>query len=577
MVSIHEARAGSEETFDSWCNVTLKKTGILSTKAPADIFLPKNVLFGEKASCFYCGMRNHAAADCPSREYQNAPFKIWKELAREDVENFPRTIKNLDHALENKNIVSALRKMLIAGDDPEHKLLRAIYEINVPNQLRMLQLIWQVRGKEWPVGLEKIVETDGQFAREAFELLLDKKYIEAETELKKLRTLHPRSIVPVSLLGFLFMEVKDTARATFFWEETERLCSTPLLKGYFIYQRARITECLGSYREAASIYKLVSTISPAWPDPLYRSAVCLVKLGFTGQAVDILSKCIDQDPHCFNRILIDPELDRGRTHILSALWEHWHQIEATIVGKREEVENLKAEITVRFDEEHKFFIFAQKHLGYMQKLGQRSNYVAFRELITRIARFKERLESQVNYDVKVMRRQISLLFGQLKEIQQEASWFPYPKMLREFNRDFNYCVEKMNWVLRNPIKGQDNFREARQFVRGIQDHLKALRRRLATLRIIRDTTLFALMLGRSFIWLEVAGLGLALVGIPSILYFTRNLEGIWILDIIREREWEFQKALILILSGSALLVAAFKSAIVFEKRRRELFSQKQKE
>ena len=62
---IHEvSRAGSEETFDSWCKlVTLKKTGILSTKAPADIFLPKNVLFGEKASCFYCGMRNHAAAD----------------------------------------------------------------------------------------------------------------------------------------------------------------------------------------------------------------------------------------------------------------------------------------------------------------------------------------------------------------------------------------------------------------------------------------------------------------------------------------------------------------------------------
>jgi hypothetical protein len=71
--------------------------------------------------------------------------------------------------------------------------------------------------------------------------------------------------------------------------------------------------------------------------------------------------------------------------------------------------------------------------------------------------------------------------------------------------------------------------------------------------------------------MEVIGLGLALVGIPTLIYFTRGVENVWLLDIIREKQWEFQKGLILILSVTALTLAAIKSAFSFEKRKRELF------
>jgi hypothetical protein len=185
--------------------------------------------------------------------------------------------------------------------------------------------------------------------------------------------------------------------------------------------------------------------------------------------------------------------------------------------------------------------------------------------------FKKKLDRQVVRDVKRMQNKTEYLVERLKDIQKEASWFPFPKLLKDFNNDFNYCVEKMNWIMHQHIKGAEKFRQARTYLQEIEDRLDTLRSRLVTLRIIRDSTLFALMLGRTFIWLEVVGLGLALLGIPLIVYFTKGMESFWLLDLIREKEWEFQKGLILILSIGAFALAALKSALTFEKRKRELF------
>ncbi|MBU1611226.1 MAG: tetratricopeptide repeat protein, partial [Proteobacteria bacterium] len=324
-------------------------------------------------------------------------------------------------------------------------------------------------------------------------------------------------------------------------------------------------------KEAAGLYRRAYTVSPFWLDTLYRSAVCMVKMGFTGQAVDIFTELLGSDPNFFNRILVDTELDRGRAHVLSAMWEKWGEAEYKVKELKENVEKLQSEIVQRFEEDHEFFAPAEEQLSRMKRLGERSNYVAYLDLIAGVELFREKLSKQVGRDVKRMQKKTEFFVERLKEIQKEAAWFPFPKLLRDFNRDFNYCVEKMNWIMHQHIKGADNFRMARRYLIEIEERLYALQGRLVTLRIVRDSTLFALMLGRAFIWLEVFGLGLALVGIPAILYFTRGLENIWILDIIRDKQWEFQKGLVLILSIVSLVLAALKSAMTFEKRKRELF------
>lgn len=569
---VNEARYGGEESLESWCNISLKDGGGLIAKAAADVALPRPFVIGsEEQECFYCGLHNHAPQDCPSKGHEKLHPGLWNVLAKVSIKDLPEAIKKLESEMSTNGAVEVIKDMLHTGKGLERQILRAVYEINSCCQLRMLRRVWKARGKEWPEGLEQYAEADGLFADDSMRLIQEKNYEKATVELKRIRTQHPRSFIPSSLQGFLFMESGDPNQAVFYWQEAERLSLTPLLQGYFVFLQARLLEVTGELKEAATLYRRAYTISPNWHDTLYRSAVCMVKMGFTGQAVDILNEILEYNPHFFNRVLLDPELDRGRSHVLSAMWERWGTAEATASKLRDEVESLQSEIALRFEEDHEFFEPAQTQLGRMERLAKRSNYVAFHDLIAMVALFKEKLEKQVDRDVKRMQKKTEFFIERLKDVQKEASWFPFPKLLREFNNDFNFCVEKMNWIMHQHIKSAEKFRQARRDLIEIEERLKALKSRLVTLRIIRDTTLFSLMLGRAFIWLEVIGLGLALVGIPAIIYFTKGVDNIWILDIIREKEWEFQKGLILILSACALLLAALKSALTFEKRKRELF------
>jgi hypothetical protein len=275
----------------------------------------------------------------------------------------------------------------------------------------------------------------------------------------------------------------------------------------------------------------------------------------------------------FNRILIDPELDRGRVQLMSSLWEWWAEVEKEAEETRSLVLKLTEDIGKRFDESHVYFETASEELERLKKLGGTNNYVAFRMLIRGTEKFESSLDQVVKREVRRINANLEYQADRVRTIQKEAAWFPFPKLLLEFNKDFNFCVDKINWIKTQHLKDADNFRKSLRFLEEIEERIDALQGRLVTLRIIRDGTLFVLMLGRNFIWFELVGLGLALVSIPALIYFTRDMGGNWVLDVIREQQWEFTKGLVIILSILCLALAAIKSAFTFEKRKRELFEQ----
>ena len=200
-------------------------------------------------------------------------------------------------------------------------------------------------------------------------------------------------------------------------------------------------------------------------------------------------------------------------------------------------------------------------------------------LIRGTDRFKEALDTEVKREIKRITSNLDYLTERVREIQKEAAWFPFPKLLLEFNKEFNTCVDKINWVRTQSLHEAENFHKALRYVVEIEDHIDSLQTRLVTLRIIRDSTLFILMLGRNFIWLELIGLGLMLVGLPSLIFFTQDIKGNYILDMINDEKqrWEICKGLVIILSIVCVAAAAVKSALSFEKRKRQLFEQLDKE
>ncbi len=571
---MNEARYGTEAvSLDSWCTIALKEGGEQLGHGTMQVLLPDVLLGSEGEGCFYCGQMNHDPKDCPSKHLATPQPQVWHLLAKTNVKEFSIGFNAIDNDVSAEGYSDSMLAVLGKKNDIEGLMARAVHEINVCGQLRMVKLVWRSRAKEWSEGFKQLAPQEGEHLWQALQSLIEGKAEEAEELAKEAQLKSPRSYQPHSLLGFCKLEMGDMTQALFHWQEAERMSYTPLQQGYLAYLQARLMEVEGNLKDAINTFKHANSFSPTWIDPVYRQGVCMVKMGFTGQAMDLFFDLISRDPHVFNRILVDPELDRGRVQLLSSLWEQWADAEEEVEAARERVEVLIDDIAKRFDSNHSFFDSANEELERLKKLGVTHNYVAYRMLIKGTDKFGNTLDGEVKREVKRINANLEYLSDRVRNIQREAAWFPFPKLLLEFNKDFNFCVDKINWIKTQHLKDAGKFRSSLKLLEEIEDRIEALQGRLVTLRIIRDSTLFVLMLGRNFIWFELICLGLALVSIPSLLYFTQDIQNNWILDNIRDQRWEFTKGLIIILSVLSLAFAAVKSAFSFDKRKRELFEQ----
>ena len=571
---INEARYGTDAlSLDSWCTIAQKEGGALMDHGTMDVILPNVLLSVDGEECFYCGQKSHRPANCPSRKLVGVHPKVWQQLARTDLKTFNKGLSSLGELVSEENFTSSILEVMDQKESLESLVARGIYEITCAAQLRTLKLVWRSRNKEWADGFRQLAPVEGGFVWDALSCMDSSGYPDAVELIKSAQLKYPRSYQPHSLWGFWYLETGDMNQALFQWQEAERMSYTPLQQGYFAFLQGRLHEVAGSLKEAINTYKHANSYSPTWIDPVYRQAVCMVKMGFTGQAMDLFTDLIRRDPHIFNRILLDPELDRGRVQIMSSLWELWAGAKEEMEEARTQVETLIKDISRRFNENHDYFEAANEELARLSQLGETNNYVAFRLLAKGAQKFQSDLDGEVKREIQRINANLEYQSDRIRNVQKEAAWFPFPKLLLEFNKDFNFCVDKINWVKTQNLKDADNFRKALTFLEEVEDRIDTLQGRLVTLRIIRDSTLFVLMLGRNFIWLELVSLGLALVAVPSIIYFTQDVQGNWIVDALREQRWEFAKGLVIILSVLCVAFAAIKSAVTFDKRKRELFDQ----
>ena len=73
--------------------------------------------------------------------------------------------------------------------------------------------------------------------------------------------------------------------------------------------------------------------------------------------------------------------------------------------------------------------------------------------------------------------------------------------------------------------------------------------------------------------MELVGLGMALILVPLIIWISQKYMTGWAADLLQKQKWQLQKGLILILSIVAMTAAALKTAIVFERKKEQLFNE----
>ncbi|MBG0776699.1 MAG: tetratricopeptide repeat protein [Desulfovibrionaceae bacterium] len=557
-------------SIDDWCNVALSDQQAEEGGAIV-IELSKRLVAGEEHACFYCGLRGHKVTECPSRDLEEMRPGAWAEIAKLDFDGINAGFRDMDAFLAKYDSQVEGITELLQTNVPSGHLAQAVFEINLPVQHRMMTLMWRSHGKDYPVGLRSLDPQEPGPLYDALDNLYNGEVIACDRIASQLAMKGPRDFRPRTLQGFSAVEKGDLPRAQGYWREAEGMSASPLHQSYHIYLQARALEMQGRYQQANTMYKRVITLSPKWLSAIYRQGVCLVKLGFAEQAMGFFENLINQDPNMFNRTLIDPELERGHFHLLGALHRLWNETEAKAKEERQNLEQLRTEVAKWFSDDHEFARQTYADITNLNELMERKNYVPYHRMMKGRANLAKDLQSKVEEESKKLKNNFSYFMDRLKEIRREAAWFPFPRVLVEFNREFNFCAKNVNWALKQHFQVADAFRRGQELFDKISETIERLESRLKTLKVVRDSTLFLLIMGKTFFWLELGGLLLALIVVPLAMWWGQKQGYPWATSVLLSQKWEIQKGMIAILSIVSLAVAVLRSALVFDKKKQKLF------
>ncbi|MEG2172404.1 MAG: hypothetical protein RRY29_04000 [Desulfovibrionaceae bacterium] len=569
--SIQDIRfSGNQTSMDSWCNVALDEEGFSSHSVP--VIMAGHLITGQGNGCFYCGMRSHGSHECPSLTMPPSTGDVWWELAGQNLETINESFRTIEHVLTEKGLEGF--QDLLASAGPVSLLLRAIFEINNATQLRMIPRYWLARGRDY----DKILD-DNSLQRDdspAWDYLetLSKTSLENlslfEKEIHTAITRNPRDPRLRTLLGFVGVNKNDPLRASTSFKEGGALTPAPLQQAWNEFLQARLAEVQGRYPEAVDQYAQILRVIPLWRDLEYRQLVCKVKMGFAEQALDKLTKLIQDDPNYFNRCLIDPELERGQLLILTHIHPLWVEAEKAAEEEKSTIVRLADELEHWFKEKHPMTTRMRQDMAELQHLSGIKNYVAFLAVTQKRPLLEKNITENIQKKVEELQERFKHYLSALQSIRDEASWFPFPKVLREFSREFNECAGIINWAFASNFKEVGTFQRALESTSQVNTLLRDLKKRLKFLRMVRDATLFLLTLSKSFFWLELGGLVLCFLGIPTIILYGDKISLGWLKQMLGSQQWEVQKVLVGIVSVLALGVAALRTTVVFEKRRDKL-------
>ncbi len=571
---VHDVRFSVDNSsVNDWCNISLSAEGDCSLGlVPVEI--AGSLMAGSKPYCFYCGLRSHEPADCPSRMLPALDKGAWSDVALLDFEAINEGFRAIEVQVA-ANVVEAFDTLLQdAGGGGI--LTRAIFSINSASQIRMLHTMWLTRGADYPAGLENTGPKDDSPLWALMSMFFARDYVALDKELGDLTFKAPRDFRVRTLHGFVALERGDYARAMTLWKEAEGVASSPLLQAYHKFLQGRLMEVQGRYQSANDFFRQVARLTPAWTDAMYRQGVCQVKMGFAEQAVEFFSTLIDRDPHFFNRVLLDPELDRGHIQLLTALYIPWQDAESKAESEIAALQRLKEEIHEWFSGDHDYAQATMARIERLSALTKINNYVSFASLSRGRDKLERDLHVRVNLETRVLKGRFKGHKDRLSYIRDEAAWFPFPRVLVDFNKDYNLCAENLNWALQSQIGLPETFKKASIIAEVEEKRLERLEGKLRFLRIVRDSTLFVLILGKTFFWLELLCLLLVLVGVPLAIYYGERAGVDWLTGLLVREKWEVQKGLILILSIMALAIAALRTTLVFDNKRIQILKQKAK-
>lgn len=570
--NVRDLRFSGQTSMDSWCNVLLDDNAISSRSVP---LIMASHLTGstESTECFYCGLANHTASECPTRRHFPARSETWDAVACLNLDQINDSFRKIEMTLAAKG-VQGFDILMEKGGQPA-QLLDAIFDLQSASQLRNVPKNWLYRLREPDPDEEAPVKDDSpawdlldKLTRTPQEQLgiLDKEILDAIHR-------HPRDPRLRMVRAFAQIEKNDNAQALALFKEAAAITPSPALQAWNEYLQGRLLESMGQFTKASSLYTQVLRVMPQWREVTYRGIVCRVKMGFAEQVLDQITALIKVEPEYFNRFLIDPGLERGRLLILSSLYDLWEDAKKNAQSEKNALNAVTVKLDAWFPPEHPVQGRLGQQIYKLNAMGQVDNYMAFFKMVKFRPQLERELNDSIQREVDELRNRYKSYLDVLEEIRDEASWFPFPSALKDFSADFNESAGIINWAFGSNFGESETFKKAQSSMPKLDKLLRNLKKRLRFLRTVRDGTLFGMTMFKTFIWIEIVGLLLCFLGVPAIVFFGEEIGLGWLKYLLGENQWSIQKVLVIIITIIAIGAASLRTTLVFERKREKLLDE----
>ena len=533
-----------------------------------NVFLPTSLISGGESPCFYCGLRSHQPRKCPTRMLQSGNVQVTDMIrfARMDLDALPGILAGIEKQVA-PDVIRGLNALLGEKTDPG-LVVRSMFEVNMICQLRMMATVWRAKGKEWPRGVEEQRPQSEEHLWEALDSLRTGNPERAMEKVDHVVLRAPKNYQPRVLLGFMAMEREELKRAAGFWEEAENLAYTSLQRSYIQLLLGRLREICGDFTEAIRLYGRAVNESSRFSQARYRQAVCLIKSGYLNEAQALIRELIRDEPDYFSAVLLDPELEGGRSHLLTDLWEVWDEARTRageVIGAVEHLPDLLAKwLPVDHDAYHMF----HERIEELNSFAGVNNYASMAKLLRGTILMRADIQARVKKDIQELANRRNAIRDRLKAIQREASWFPFPSMLGSFSKLFNSCGEGVSLIGHLDLYVPEKFRQGHEAMRQAEHDLLLLEKKLLLLQGVRNGILFLLLSGKYLLVFEIIALVLA-GGFSLGLYYLAPDQIIMGRDLRQDR-WLILNISLIFFSFLAFAGTAIRAASRFEAYKNEI-------
>lgn len=567
----HEIRDSSQKSFMDLVGVRLNKKLVRDVEQRIDVYMPDALAGDSGAPCFYCGLRTHSPARCPTRNM----FTL--DNAHEKLERL--SIKDLAQGLEmlGQEISSGRSPDdLVRQSSDKALILRAIFSINYPCQYRTMRLVWRSRGNDWPSGLRQLAEPEESSVLSALENLRMGRTGAALSMARKFSLRNTRDFQPRTLMGVVALEKDNLKEADSYFHEARDLGYTALHKVFHSFLRGRLAEVTGDTVRAQAFYQEALKICPNMKEALYRTLVCMIKEGHLDSSLGKLKKLIHEEPVFFNQVLIDPELEGAHAHLMVSLYSLWKTSGEEVSQAVQHFAALEKKIKAWFPADSESRTVFTERLDFLKKFQGIENYAARMRIVRGVKSLMQEVTKKIQEEVLSLNSRQNQLADRLDKIHGHLSWFPLAGLfMKRFNKVFGRVEENLRTASQTDHGTSAGFQKVQELLTLAEKDMEYLESRLKALMTLRDGIIFIMLMFRTFLWILIVIMGASLVVVPAAVYLGYRYDFALAREVMDQRETAFSWY-IMAVAGLSLLAAGISTAARFEKKKAGLLKSRNK-